>query len=136
MCGFVEAGWSVHDGGEPMGTEVPEYRKYIRSSRGELSAAKHAYVKTHSGWFSDRSVCYLSAGKPVVVQDTGFTDWLPTGNGVLAFSSASEAADCLEQVNADYEVHSEAAREIAERFFAHNVVLPRLISAALHNAVK
>jgi hypothetical protein len=119
-----------------MGTEVPEYRRYIWSSRGELSAAKHAYVKTHSGWFSDRSVCYLAAGKPVVAQDTGFTDWLPAGNGVLAFTSASEAADCLEQVNAHYEVHSEAAREIAERFFDHNVVLPRLLSAVLRQAVR
>jgi hypothetical protein len=126
-----EAGWSVRGAGEPEGTEVPAYRSYIRASRGELSAAKHAYVKTRSGWFSDRSVCYLAAGRPVVVQDTGFGDWLPTGRGVFAFSTVEEAADRLERVNAAYDRHSRAAREIAEQVFAHDVVLPNLLDAAL-----
>jgi hypothetical protein len=125
------AGWSVRGAGEPEGTEVAAYRAYIRASRGELSAAKHAYVKTRSGWFSDRSVCYLAAGRPVVVQDTGFGDWLPTGRGVLAFSSVEDAADRLERVNAAYDHHSRAAREIAEQVFAHDVVLPNLIDAAV-----
>jgi hypothetical protein len=125
------AGWLVRGAGEPVGTEVPAYRAYIKSSRGELSAAKHAYVTTRSGWFSDRSVCYLAAGRPVVVQDTGFGDWLPTGRGVLAFSSVDEAADHLERVNAEYDAHRRAALEVAARMFAHDVVLPRLVDAAL-----
>jgi hypothetical protein len=132
---LCRAGWSVRGAGEPVGTEVPAYRAYIRTSRGELSAAKHAYVKTRSGWFSDRSVCYLAAGRPVVVQDTGFGDWLPIGRGVLAFSSVDEAADRLEQVNADYDAHRRAAHEIAVQVFAHDVVLPRLVEAALGGAV-
>ena len=113
---------------------MPAYQTYIRRSRGELSAAKHAYVKTRSGWFSDRSVCYLAAGKPVVVQDTGFGEWLPRGDGVLAFSTVNEAADRLERVNADYDVHSRAARETAKTVFAHDVVLPRLLDRALGHA--
>jgi hypothetical protein len=96
-----------------------------------LSAAKHAYVKARSGWFSDRSVCYLASGRPVVVQDTGFGDWLPTGDGVLAFSSVEEAADRLERVNAAYDRHSRAAYELAEAVFAHDVVLPDLLDATL-----
>jgi hypothetical protein len=130
-----EAGWSVRGAGDPEGTEVPAYRTYIQASRGELSAAKHAYVKTRSGWFSDRSVCYLASGRPVVVQDTGFGDWLPTGCGVFAFSSVEEAADRLDRVNAEYDLHSRAARDIAERVFGHDVVLPNLLDAALGGRV-
>ena len=132
---LCEAGWSIRAGGDPIGTEIPTYQAYIRSSRGELSAAKHAYVKTHSGWFSDRSVCYLAAGKPVVVQDTGFGDWLPPGYGVLTFSTPGEAADGLERASSEYEVHSRAARETAKTVFAHNVVLSQLLKNALGNAV-
>jgi hypothetical protein len=124
------AGWSVRDGEEVSG-DVGAYQAYVTRSRGEFSAAKHAYVKTRSGWFSDRSVCYLAAGLPVVLQDTGFSDWLPTGRGVLAFSTIDEAADCLARVNADYAMHRKAAREIAEQFFDYRVVLPRLLDVAL-----
>jgi hypothetical protein len=125
------AGWSVRDAGEEVSADVPTYRSYITGSRGEFSAAKHAYVKTRSGWFSDRSVCYLAAGLPVVLQDTGFGDWLPTGRGVLAFTSAEEAADALGRVNAEYPAHRRAAREMAERVFDYRVVLPRLLESAL-----
>jgi hypothetical protein len=125
------AGWSVRDAGEEVSTDVPTYRGYITGSRGEFSAAKNAYVKTRSGWFSDRSVCYLAAGRPVVLQDTGFSDWLPTGRGVLAFTNIDEAADQLERVNADYPAHGRAARDLAERVFDYRVVLPRLLEAAL-----
>jgi hypothetical protein len=124
------AGWSIRDGGE-VSTEVETYRRYITGSRGEFSAAKHAYVKTRSGWFSDRSVCYLAAGLPVVLQDTGFSEWLPAGRGVLAFSSVDEAADCIARVNADYAGHRRAAREIAHEVFDYRVVLPRLLDVAL-----
>jgi hypothetical protein len=124
------AGWSVRDAGEEVSTDVPTYRNYIRNSRGEFSAAKHAYVKTRSGWFSDRSVCYLAAGLPVVLQDTGFSDWLPTGRGVLAFATPDGAVDCLDRLNADYAAHRRAAREVAERLFDYRVVLPRLLQRA------
>ncbi len=125
------AGWSVRNAGE-VSSDIATYQAYITDSRGEISAAKHAYVKTHSGWFSDRSVCYLAAGRPTILQDTGFSDWLPTGRGVLAFSSVEEAADCIEKVNSEYAANCRAASEIADRMFSHHVVLPRLLDAALN----
>jgi hypothetical protein len=124
-------GWSVRDAGE-VSSDLPTYLGYICGSRGEFSAAKHAYVKTHSGWFSDRSVCYLAAGLPVVLQDTGFSDWLPAGCGVLAFSTIEEAAERIEALNAGYTLHCRAAAEIAANTFSYKVVLPRLIQLALH----
>ncbi|MDZ8185426.1 MAG: hypothetical protein RMX96_11300 [Nostoc sp. ChiSLP02] len=129
---FLRAGWLIQDGGA-VSVDLATYQTYLISSRGEFSVAKQAYVKTHSGWFSDRSVCYLAAGLPVVLQDTGFTDWLTTGHGVLAFSSLESAVDCIERVNADYPAQSLAAREIAEQIFSYKVVLPRLLeTAAIH----
>lgn len=126
---FRLSGWLIRNGGE-VSKDVSTYQNYITGSRGELSAAKNAYVKTRSGWFSDRSVCYLAAGLPVILQDTGFTDWLPTGRGVLAFSSMEEAADCIEKVNANYAAHRAAAREIARQRFNYKVVLPKLVEAS------
>jgi hypothetical protein len=124
------AGWSVRPA-DDVSLRMETYRAYIMGSRGEFSVAKNAYVATRSGWFSDRSVCYLAAGRPVVLQDSGFSDWLPTGQGVLAFSTVEEARACLERVQADYESQRRAAREVASRHFDHTVVLPRLVEAAL-----
>jgi hypothetical protein len=124
------AGWLVRDGAQ-VSANISAYQAYLTQSRGEFSAAKNAYVKTRSGWFSDRSVCYLAAGRPVILQDTGFSDWLPSGCGVLAFSSLEEAVDCIERVNSAYLEHCRAAREIAEQIFSYKVVLPRLLEVAL-----
>ena len=131
------AGWSVRDGGE-VSTDPQVYASYLTGSRGEFSVAKQGYVVTRSGWFSDRSVCYLAAGRPVVLQHTGFRDWLPAddGGGVFAFSSLDEAAQCLEQARADYPAHCRAARETAERVFSYRVVLPRLLSAVAGERVR
>ncbi len=123
------AGWSIRDAGE-VSTNVPTYCAYIKNSRGEFSVAKNAYVKTRSGWFSDRSVCYLAAGLPVILQDTGFSDWLPTGRGLLTFSSLEEAVKCIEAVNGEYAAHRQAAREMAEKTFDYRVVLPQLLQKA------
>ena len=112
------------------------YQAYITHSKGEFSVAKQAYVKTRSGWFSDRSVCYLAASRPAILQDTGFSNWLPTGRGVLAFSSLEEAVVCIERVNTDYPSHCRAAREIAEKVFSYKVVLPRLFEIAKGMRVK
>ena len=124
------SGWRVRDAVGEISRDLDTYKDYIRSSRGEFSVAKNAYVKTHSGWFSDRSVCYLAAGLPVILQNTGYTDWLPSGEGVLAFSSLDEAVVCIEKVNSNYTAHRRAAREIAERVFSYKVVLPRLVGIA------
>jgi len=126
MEGFRSTGWSIRDGGE-VSKDVGTYQSYITGSRGEFSASKNAYVKTRSGWFSDRSVCYLAAGLPVILQDTGFSDWLPTGEGILAFSSLEEAANCINEVNARYSAHQRAARQIAEEKFSYEPVLTRLL---------
>ena len=127
---LTTAGWAVRDALEVSG-DVDAYQSYIRGSRGEFSVAKHAYVVTRSGWFSDRSVCYLAAGRPAILQDTGFGDWLPTGQGVLAFSSPQAAAACIRRVDADYAAHCRAAREIAEQVFSYRHVLPALLAVAL-----
>lgn len=127
---LVAAGWLIRDGKE-ISANLSTYKTYVTGSRGEFSVAKQAYVKTRSGWFSDRSVCYLAAGRPVILQDTGFSDWLTTDRGVLAFSSLESAVDCIERVNADYPAHCLAGRELAEQTFSYKVVLPRLLETAI-----
>lgn len=106
------------------------YREFITGSGGEFTAAKDQNVRLYSGWFSDRTATYLATGRPAVVQDTGFDIALPTGEGLLAFTTAEEAAECLRQVAADYERHSRAARELAAEHFRAETVLGRLLSAA------
>jgi hypothetical protein len=125
-----EAGWRLRDANEVSAT-LEAYQGYVAGSLGEFSVAKEAYVKSRSGWFSDRSVCYLAAGRPVVVQDTGLGRWLRTGCGVLTFSTVDQAAAALETVRRDHARHSSAARSVARHVFAHDVVLPPLIERAL-----
>lgn len=117
-----DAGWVVEDG--PAATLTPEdYRGFIQQSRGEISTAKHIYVALRTGWFSCRSACYLAAGKPVVVQDTGFSEIIPCGEGILSFTSIDEAVAGLRCAENDYERHEYAARQIAEEHFASERVL-------------
>ncbi|HUP24720.1 MAG TPA: glycosyltransferase family 1 protein [Thermoanaerobaculia bacterium] len=122
-----ELGWRVIDS-HTVSASAEDYRRYVQSSRGELSVAKNLYVATRSGWFSCRSVCYLASGRPVILQDTAFSRWVPTGLGVLPFSSRSEAVDALEAVEADYDRHCRAAREIAAEEFGAERVLRRLLA--------
>lgn len=122
-------GWSVRDAHTVTHT-AEDYRAYVTGSRGELSVAKNLYVATHSGWFSCRSVCYLAAGRPVVVQDTGFTRRLPHGEGLLAFSDLTGAVAALASVERDYASHAEAARAIAARAFDAELVLAELLEHA------
>lgn len=118
-------GWRLVDAGEPS-SSMDAYRAYLASSRGEWSVAKNAYVGTGSGWFSCRSACYLALGKPVVVQDTGFSAHYPTGAGLFAFSTADEAVAALAEIEADYRRHCEAARAVAESELAAERVLEKL----------
>jgi protein tyrosine phosphatase (PTP) superfamily phosphohydrolase (DUF442 family) len=92
--------------------------------------SKDLVARTRSGWFSDRSACYLAAGRPVVTQDTGFDKYVPTGAGLLTFRTVEEAAAALDEVNRDYATHCRAARRIAEEYFATDRVLGRLCSEA------
>ena len=107
-----------------------DYRDFIQASKGEFGVAKHAYVSRRSGWFSDRTECYLAAGRPAVVQDTGWTDHLPAGAGLIAFSTVEEAVDGLERIAREYEFHARQAREVAREYFDATQVLPRLLEEA------
>jgi hypothetical protein len=126
---ITAAGWRLTDPRAASGT-LDAYRDYIAGSRGECSIAKNAYVATRSGWFSTRSAAYLACGKPVVVQDTGFAEELERGPGLRPFSTVDEAAVALAAVRADYRRACEHARAIAERSFAAEVVLGRLLADA------
>jgi len=120
------AGWTII---EP-DIHLPDYATYhgfLANSKAEWSIAKNGYVKSHSGWFSCRSACYLALGKPVVVQDTGWTNHLPSGSGVLAFSDLEGAADAVNAVAADYEFHCEAARGFAREHLDSAKVCASLI---------
>jgi hypothetical protein len=128
-------GWRCRDAFE-VSHDLASYRDYLRSSRGEFSVAKHAYVHTNSGWFSDRTECYLAGGRPAVVQDTGFSAHLPTGEGLIAYRTVDEAVAGLEAVQGDYPRHARAAREVARAHFAAEVVLPSLLERATAGPVR
>lgn len=120
------AGWDVISSLAP--TKTPfRYQQYIQHSKGEWSVAKQGYVVTKSGWFSERSACYLASGKPVVVQDTGFADLIETGRGLFTFTSPGEAAAAIEKVNSNYSAHCKYAREIAAEYFSFDKVLNALL---------
>jgi GT2 family glycosyltransferase/glycosyltransferase involved in cell wall biosynthesis/SAM-dependent methyltransferase len=121
-----ENGWIVVSA-MAKSTDPDVYRQYIVTSAGEFSVAKEQNVEFHTGWFSDRSATYLAAGRPVIVQDTGFTACLPTGEGLLSFTHADEAAAALENVMGDYGRHAHAATALARTHFRHDVVLGELL---------
>jgi hypothetical protein len=119
-------GWRVRDAAE-VSDDVDTYRAYIASSRAEFTVAKDQNVRLRSGWFSDRSAAYLAARRPVVTQDTGFGNVLPTGRGLFGFSTLDEAVAAIEAINADYDQHSRAAGELARAYFDSDLVLTRLL---------
>jgi hypothetical protein len=99
----------------------------LQGSSAELMVAKNMYVESRSGWFSDRSICYLASGRPVLAQDTGFSNYHPVGRGLLAFTTLEEAIEGVERIAADYDAQSRAARELAEAHFESNRVLGKLL---------
>jgi hypothetical protein len=125
--GLLEGhGWSVRAALD-FSREVDPYREYICASKGEFTVAKDQNVRLRSGWFSDRSATYLAAGRPVVTQDTGFGDVLPTGEGLFAVTGPEEAADAVARVEADYRRHAAAASDVAHAFFDAERVLSDLL---------
>jgi hypothetical protein len=123
-------GWRLAD---PLKVSVgPEdYRAYLRGSAGEWCVAKHGYVATESGWFSDRSAAYLASGRPVVLQDTGYSRVLPCGEGLMAFREPGEAADAIRRVRRDLPKHRRAARRLAEEYFGSHSILGDLLERSL-----
>ena len=106
------------------------YRDYIQRSKGEFTVAKDQYVRLNTGWFSDRSACYLAAGRPVITQETGFTKNYGGKAGLLSFRSVGEIVDAVEEVNRDYAKHSRAAYDIAREFFEAEKVLKSILDRA------
>jgi hypothetical protein len=119
-------GWSLVEP-RKVAPDPRRYRDYIAGSGAELLVPKDAYVRSRGGWFSDRSVCYLASGRPVVARDTGFSDHLPSGDGLLVFEDLEQARAAVEEVSAAPRRHSRAARELAEELFDSDKVLGRLL---------
>ena len=119
-------GWRIIDG-ISLSLDTAPYREYILRSRGEFTVAKDQNIRLRSGWFSDRSACYLAAGKPVVTQDTAFGNILPVGRGLFTFRNMDDILTAIEMIEGDYDRHSRAAREIAQEYFATENVLRSLM---------
>jgi hypothetical protein len=119
---MAAAGWRIADPRDVTAT-IWSYRDYIAQSRGEFSVAVNLEVKSRSGWFSDRTAAYLASGKPVIVQDTGFSESLPCGEGLFAFTTIDDAAKAVEAINRDYAGQCKAARAVAEEYFDSDKVL-------------
>jgi hypothetical protein len=120
-------GWRVRPA-DGLSGDIDAYRQYIRRSRGEFTVAKDQNIRLRTGWFSDRSATYLAAGRPVITQETGFSNLLPAGRGLFAFSTLNEAVAAVEAVEADYEGHCRAARQVAREYFDAGVVLSALLA--------
>ena len=128
---LTQHGWQIQPG-EIISKTPQSYRDFIQRSRAELSVPKNGYVQMRGGWFSDRSVCYLASGRPVLIEDTGLGDWVPIGEGLLTFHDFDQAVAGIDQINSDYERHRRAARRLAEEYFDAAKVLARFLDAAMN----
>jgi len=126
---FVSHGWRLIDP-YTVSKSADSYRRFVLGAKGEFSVEKDCYARLNSGWFSDRTVCFLAAGRPCIVQDTGFARRVPCGAGLHAWNSPEEAAEAQGRVTRDYERQARAARAIALEFFEARVLLPPLLEAA------
>ncbi len=122
---FRENSWQITD---PQNLQhLSDYNSYIGQSYAEFSVAHNRYVEFSTGWFSDRSALYLASGKPVLVQSTGIENHLPTGNGLLTFTTMEEAIAGIEEIDRNYIIHCKAARELAEAYFDSDKVLTKIL---------
>ena len=122
-------GWRIGDSFS-ISVDFDAYIAYVRGSYGEFTVAKDQYVRLHTGWFSDRSACYLAAGRPVITQETGFTRLYGGGRGLLAFTTLEEIVEAVRAINADYPAHSRAAYEVAVEYFEAEKVVGSLLERA------
>jgi hypothetical protein len=131
VAALEEKGWCIRSGAE-VSRDWQVYRDFITASDGEFSAAKHGYVASRSGWISDRTVCYLAAGRPVIVQDTAIPPQvIARSDGFVMFATIDEAADAIHNVTADYNRHQLAAADLAHSLFSYRITLPGLLEQAL-----
>jgi len=126
---FESQGWRIVDPWKVAGSPA-SYQRYIARSRAEISCPKPIFRDLKTGWFSDRSVCYLASGRPVLAEDTGFSDVLPTGRGLLAYRDMREAVSGVAEIDGNYVEHMVAAREIAEEFFDSRRCLQAMLEAS------
>ena len=126
VAALRENGWVLLDPAQVANTP-DRYRRFIQGSKAELGIAKSGYVTARCAWLSDRSVCYLASGRPVIAQDTGFSQFLPTGKGLLAFHTLADVLAGVEALRHGYADHARAARMIAEEYFDSDKVLSRLL---------
>ncbi len=123
---LMDAGWRIRDAHD-VTLSFDSYAEYIRASKGEFSVSKNVFVATNSAWFSDRSAVYLASGRPVVLQDTGFSAHLPCGQGLFAVRTVEEAAAAINEINGNYERHSSWAHDIAVEYLDATKVLGRFL---------
>src|SRR5262249_4441597 len=123
---LVDNGWILLDPGDVANTPE-QYRQFIQGSKAEFGIAKSGYVVSRCGWVSDRSIRYLASGRPVIAQETGFSRFLPSGEGLFSFTTCDEVLSAIEVINSDYRRQSRAARDIAQEYFDSDKVLTRLL---------
>lgn len=126
IAALAENGWRWLDAAAVAATPAA-YRQFIQGSKGEIGIAKSGYALARCGWFSDRSICYLASGRPVIAQETGFSRFLPTGKGLFSFTTCAEAVAAIETMNRDYPGQARAARAMAEEFFDSDKVLAQFL---------
>jgi hypothetical protein len=126
LTALAKNGWRLIDPTRVAGSPGA-YREFVQASKAEFGIAKSGYVVSRSGWFSDRSVCYLASGRPVIAQETGFSRHLPTGEGLFAFTNSADVVQATEAVRADYKKQAAKARSLAEEYFDSAKVLPKLL---------
>jgi len=126
LAALRDAGWQLLDPAEHCGRPT-DYHRFVQGSKAELAIAKSGYVLSRCGWFSDRSVCYLASGRPVIAHDTGFASRLPKGEGLFSFANTDDILAAIDAISSDYPRHRRAARVLAEEYFDSRRVLPTLL---------
>jgi len=122
-------GWRQLDS-VSLSRDMESYRTYIQQARGEFTVARDQYTRPNTGWFSDRTACYLASGRPVITQQTGFSKFLPTGHGLFAFKTMDDILAAVETIESDYEGNCRAAYDIAAEYFSAEKVLGALMDRA------
>jgi hypothetical protein len=125
-----EHGWQLLDP-QVVAATPDDYRRFVQGSKAEIGVAKSGYAVSQSGWFSDRSACYLASGRPVIAQDTGLGRRLPTSSGLFVFTGMADVLAAIDELQSDYPYHRAAARKIAEEYLDSDLVLRSLINRVM-----